>query len=132
MGTDYGYRRMDTFRGTARECGAGPGGRCVDAPDWLDGAGAVTAVLGSTETTAQVHPGRFTTALLDAAQRLGTVLRIGIVEGVAQRDGAIHGAIADGEVVKADAVVLALGPWTSLAPPGTSRCQRCAGSKATV
>ena len=115
MGTDYGYRRMDTFRVAARECGAGPGGRRVDAPDWLDGAGAVTAVLGSTETTAQVHPGRFTTALLDAAQRLGTVLRIGIVEGVAQRDGAIHGAIVDGEVVKADAVVLALGPWTSRA-----------------
>src|SRR6266446_3347804 len=65
--TDYGYRRMDTFMVAARERGAVGGGHRVEAPGWLDGAGVVTAALGSTETTAQVQPARFTTALIDAA-----------------------------------------------------------------
>ena len=119
LGTDYGYRRMDTFMLAARERGTMPGGHRVAAPPWIDGAGVVTAVLGSTETTAQVHPARFTVALFDAAQALGTTLRIGVVEGVVQRDGAAHGVTVDGEIVEADAVVLAMGPWTGrLAGPG--------------
>jgi glycine/D-amino acid oxidase-like deaminating enzyme len=115
VGTDYGYRRMETFMLAAREGGVPPEGHRVAAPDWLDGAGAVTAALGSTETTAQVHPERFTVALVGAARRLGTVVRIGTVEGVVQRDGAIRGAIVGGEVMEADAVVLTLGPWTNRA-----------------
>ena len=66
--TDYGYRRVDTFMLAARERGVVPGGHRVTAPPrWLDGAGIVTAALGSTDTTAQVHPARFTAALIDAA-----------------------------------------------------------------
>jgi glycine/D-amino acid oxidase-like deaminating enzyme len=119
LGTDYGYRRMDTFMLAARERGTMPGGHRVAAPPWIDGAGVVTAALGSTETTAQVHPARFTVALLDAAQALGTTFRIGVVEGVAQGDGAARGIRVDGETVEADAVVLAMGPWTGrLAGPG--------------
>ncbi|MGH7306894.1 MAG: NAD(P)/FAD-dependent oxidoreductase [Candidatus Rokuibacteriota bacterium] len=111
--TDYGYRRMDTFMLAARERGALTGGHRVAAPRWLDGAGVVTATLGSTETTAQVTPARFTTALLDAAQARGTKLHIGIVEDVARRDGAAAGVVtADGRTLEGDAVVLAMGPWT--------------------
>jgi glycine/D-amino acid oxidase-like deaminating enzyme len=113
LGIDYGYRRMDTFMMTAREEGTVRGGHRVHAPPWLDGAGAVTAVLGSTETTAQVDPARFTTALLDGARRQGAVLRRGVVEGVARRDGTAGGVIVDGEEVAADAVVLAMGPWAN-------------------
>jgi glycine/D-amino acid oxidase-like deaminating enzyme len=86
------------------------GGHRVAAPGWIDGAGVVTAALGSTETTAQVHPARFTEALLDAA---GARLRLGVVDEVVQRDGAACGVRMDGETLDADAVVLALGPWTS-------------------
>src|SRR5437660_1615022 len=68
LGTDYSYRRMDTFMLAARERGALTGGHRVAAPPWLDGSGVVTATLGSTETTAPVTPARFTGALLDAAQ----------------------------------------------------------------
>jgi glycine/D-amino acid oxidase-like deaminating enzyme len=50
---------------------------------------------------------------MNAARSRGAALRIGIVEGVAQRGGAIRGAVADGGLIEADAVVLALGPWTS-------------------
>jgi glycine/D-amino acid oxidase-like deaminating enzyme len=113
LGTDYGYRRMDTFMMAAREKGALAGGHRAPAPRWLDGSGIVTATLGSIETTAQVTPARFTAALLDAAQARGTKLRMAVVEDVARRDGAASGVVtADGETLEGDAVVLAMGPWT--------------------
>jgi glycine/D-amino acid oxidase-like deaminating enzyme len=108
--TDYGYRRMETFMMAAHERRAVAGGHRVEAPHWLDGAGVVTSALGSTETTAQVHPARFTTALLEAAR--GSALRIGVVEDVVLRDGAARGVSVEGETIEADAVVLAMGPWT--------------------
>lgn len=126
--TDYGYRRMETFMLAARERGSPGGGHRVAAPTWLDGAGVVTAALGSTETTAQVHPARFTTALLDAARARGSTLRIGVVEAVAQRDGVAAGVKVDGETIEADAVVLAMGPWTGQAARGL-RLPRISGLK---
>src|SRR5437879_13029630 len=108
--TDYGYRRMDTFMVAACERGAVSGGHRVEAPGWLDGAGVVTAALGSTETTAQVQPARFTTALLGAAQALGTRLCMGVVDGVARRAGAARGVMmASGEALGADRRVRAMG-----------------------
>jgi glycine/D-amino acid oxidase-like deaminating enzyme len=113
LGTDYGYRRMDTFMLAAREQGTLAGGHRVAAPRWLDGSGVVTATLGSTETTAQVTPARFTAALLDAARARGAKLHLGVVDDVARRDGAVSGVVtADGQTLEGDAVVLAMGPWT--------------------
>ena len=113
LGTDYGYRRMDTFMLVAREKGSPAGGHRVTAPPWLDGSGIVTATLGSHETTAQVTPARFTAALLEAAQARGTKLRMAVVDDVARRDGAVAGVVtSDGETLEGDAVVLAMGPWT--------------------
>jgi glycine/D-amino acid oxidase-like deaminating enzyme len=110
LGGDHGYRRMDTFMLAARERGTLTGGHRVPAPGWLDGAGIVTAALGSTETTAQVHPARFTTALVEASRAR---VHTGVVEEVVQRDGAVRGVRVSGETLEADAVVLAVGPWTS-------------------
>jgi glycine/D-amino acid oxidase-like deaminating enzyme len=118
LGTDYGYRRMDTFMLAASERGQVPGGHRIAAPAWLDGAGAVTAALGTTATTAQVDPARFTAALLGGARALGSELRLGAVEGVVQRDGAARGVSVAGGIVEADAVVLAMGPWTGQAAGG--------------
>jgi glycine/D-amino acid oxidase-like deaminating enzyme len=115
LGTDYGYRRMDTFMLAARERGTVPGGHRVAAPPWLDGAGVVRASLGSTETTAQVDPARFTLALLDGARAHGSALRLGVVEGVVARDGTVRGVRVDGETLEGDAAVLAMGPWTGQA-----------------
>jgi glycine/D-amino acid oxidase-like deaminating enzyme len=112
LGADYGYRRMDTFMLAARERGAVGGTHRVAAPPWLDGAGVVTAALGATDTTAQVHPARFTAALLAAAQARGAMLRMGVVQGVVRRSGVVRGVSIDGDTLEADAVVLALGPWT--------------------
>jgi glycine/D-amino acid oxidase-like deaminating enzyme len=110
--TDYGYRRMETFMIAAREVGTPRGGHRTAAPAWLDGAGVVTAALGSPETTAQIHPARFTSALVEAARARGCVLRIGVVEDVVRHDGAVRGVSVDGETLEADAVALTLGPWT--------------------
>jgi glycine/D-amino acid oxidase-like deaminating enzyme len=109
---DHGYRRMDTFMLAARERGAVGGGHRLAAPAWLDGAGVVTAALGTTDTTAQVDPARFTEALVAGAQARGAALRMGVVERVAIDSGAVRGVVVDGVSLEADAVVLALGPWT--------------------
>ncbi len=115
IATDYGYRRMDTFMLAAREHGTVPGGHRVPAPPWIDGGAVVAGALGSPDTTAQVHPARFTHALLDGALARGALLRMGRVEGVIQREGVARGVQVDGESVDADAVVLAMGPWTGRA-----------------
>src|SRR5262245_23576252 len=110
IATDYGYRRVDTFMLAALERGNLRGEHRVAPPRWLDGSGIVTAALGTTETTAQVHPAQFTSALIEAA---GARVRIGRVEALAQRGGAAIGVQVDGATLEADAVVLALGPWTT-------------------
>src|SRR5215813_1677840 len=113
LGADYGYRRMDTFMLAARERGAMAGGHRIAAPPWLDGSGIVTATLGSQATTAQVTPARFTAALIDAARARGARIHTGIVEDVARRGDAVSGVVtASGEAFEADAIVLAMGPWT--------------------
>jgi glycine/D-amino acid oxidase-like deaminating enzyme len=118
LGTDYGYRRVDTFMLAARERGPRPRADRVAAPPWLDGEAAVTAALGSVETTAQLHPTRFTTALMDAAVEHGATLRRGVVEGVLRNGTAARGVAVDGAELDADAVVLAMGPWTGRAAAG--------------
>src|SRR5262245_18314099 len=128
IATDYGYRRVDTFMMAARERGRVAGGHRVPAPSWLDGDGVVTAELGSTETTAQVDPARFTTALLDAVLAQGGALRTGVVESVVTRDGSARGVMVDGAPVEADAVVLAMGPWTGRGARGL-RLPRIGGLK---
>jgi glycine/D-amino acid oxidase-like deaminating enzyme len=118
LGTDHGYRRMETFMLAARERGGRPGGHRVPAPAWLDGEGAVIEALGTAETTAQVDPARFTAALLAQAQARGAALRLGVVEKVLLDSGAARSVIVDGTAVEADAVVLAIGPWTGRAATG--------------
>ena len=111
--SDYGYRRVDTLMLRAREHAAAPGVHRITPPAWLDGAGAVLGALGSTETTAQLHPARFTKALLDAS---GATLRIGCVEDLVEREGRVSGVRVDGTMLQADTVVLAMGPWTGRLP----------------
>jgi glycine/D-amino acid oxidase-like deaminating enzyme len=103
---DWGYRRMDTFGGHAGFMQSSGPGRL----EWLADAVTIGQTLGSTATTAQVVPAAFTRAMMRAAEANGAVLRAGHVTGVF--DG---GAGVDGELVAADAVVIAMGPWSILA-----------------
>jgi FAD dependent oxidoreductase len=119
IGGDWGYRRLTTYGGhvgthNGRYSGRLRGGKGIH---WLSGDVAVDRRLGSTDTTAQVHPGKFTTAMMRAAQALGAELRRGQVSGVVhQSDGArVRGVGVDDQLREGDAVALAMGPWTALA-----------------
>jgi glycine/D-amino acid oxidase-like deaminating enzyme len=106
LGRDWGYRRMETFAvgDAGRSRGGGLG--------WLGPGTAVRGRLGGTETTAQIDPAAFTRAMLQAAIDRGARLRIGRVDGIARQGAQVEGLIVDGETLAADAVVIAMGPWS--------------------
>jgi len=113
VGGDWGYRRLTTYGGSA-----GLRQRSnANGLDWLSASVTVNQRLGSTETTAQVHPEAFTAAMMKAAQAQGAELLVGQITGIARRKGgtAVAGVGVDGEVVEGDAVVIAMGPWSILA-----------------
>jgi len=132
LGTDYGYRRMETFMLAARERGGRPADHQVPAPAWLDAEATVLDALGSVETTAQVDPARFTAALVRAAEARGATLRLGVAEGVLRRRGAARGVTVGGDLVEADAVVLAMGPWTGAIDLPLPRIQGLKGYSVTL
>jgi glycine/D-amino acid oxidase-like deaminating enzyme len=113
---DWGYRRMTTYGGfVVPERDAR---RHAPAElDWLSDGVVIANRLGTTETTAIVHPRKFTTAMMNAAQGQGAQLRRGRITGIVRRaDGSTVGGVeVDGGVIEADAVVVAMGPWSLLA-----------------
>ena len=117
---DYGYRAMTTFAVTARSAGAIEADNARVGAAWLDGDCAVHTRLGGTDSTAQVHPRRFTRALMDAAQSMGAQLVDGRVEGVSVggSPACVRGVRVDGALVPADTVIVAMGPWSTAAARG--------------
>jgi glycine/D-amino acid oxidase-like deaminating enzyme len=117
IGADWGYHRVSTYGGFAapyRETRGRGGG----ALSWLSDDVVVTGKIGSPDTTAMLTPRLFTEALIGAAQALGAELKIGKVTGIALAgDGStVRGVeLEDGDVLEADAVVIAMGPWSILA-----------------
>ena len=82
IGEDWGYRRLDTFGGVVALARRR---RATSTSSWVSDRVAISQRLGSPETTAQVHPARFTRALMRAAEAHGAELRIGQVIGRAAR-----------------------------------------------
>jgi glycine/D-amino acid oxidase-like deaminating enzyme len=114
-----GYRALETLMVGSADDLAVERYRQMANPAWLDGNVAAHSVIGTPATTAQVDPQRFTCALLEAAVEAGATLRTGTVEQVARNpDGSVSGVVVDGEILAADAVVLALGPWTTRVAAG--------------
>jgi glycine/D-amino acid oxidase-like deaminating enzyme len=113
IGGAWGYRRMTTYAGFAA---ARTGGRSARGHhlSWVADGVTLPQRLGGTQTTAQVHPGLFTQALMQAAQPHADV-RIGTVTGVVRDGTNVAGVEVDGETVTGDAVVIAMGPWSMLA-----------------
>src|SRR3984893_3514519 len=107
IGGDWGYRRLTTYGGCA---GLGRHSK-FHGIDWLSAGVAVNQRLGSTATTAQVHPASFTAAMMRAAQSQGAELRLGQVTGVVRRKGgaAVAGGARAGEVGEGGGAVGALG-----------------------
>src|SRR6202171_3153758 len=64
IGGDWGYRRLATYGGFASVRSGQRHGRTANAVDWVSDGVVVDRRLGSTETTAQVHPREFTAAMM--------------------------------------------------------------------
>ncbi len=117
LGSDWGYRRLTTYGGFAgNRHHARHRGNSRDI-DWLSAGVRVDQRLGSTDTTAQIHPRAFVGAIMQAAQAQGAELRLGRVTGILRQGntGKVMGVEVDGETVEGDAVVIAMGPWSILA-----------------
>src|SRR5262249_55524445 len=111
LGDPWGYRRLTTTAATPSRGVPAAGG------PWLADGVAITSRLGSPQTTALVEPRAFTTGLMHAAEAHGAALRHDtVVDLVRSASGAMRGvALASGEIVEGDAVVIAMGPWSILA-----------------
>lgn len=116
LAQDYGYRALTTI---AVNASAQPLTAADKQPhpefNWLDRNGSVYSILGTPKTTAQVHPHKFTQALMQQAQAHGAKLINGCVDGVILSAGQIGGVRVDGQMVAADHVVIAMGPWSTAA-----------------
>ena len=113
LGADTGYRAMNTLSlGVQQGRGKGRGGG-TRGPAWVTGEVTHCEVIGTPDTTAQVHPQLLTRALAAAAQRRGARLVAGEVAGLRLEAGAVTGAsLSSGAALQADTVVLCMGPWT--------------------
>lgn len=109
----YGYRPLTTLSLTVTESETQTGSD-KNLPSWVDGRGRSPRTIGSTETTAQVHPQLFTKTLSSkAVENYGVEVVKGKVERVGVEGGRIGSVVLeDGRVIESDCVVLALGPWS--------------------
>nr|XP_043632580.1 putative oxidoreductase TDA3 [Erigeron canadensis] len=124
----YGYQPFTTFTLVSNESDQPSKGSSL--PSWIDGPFKQGEITGTTETTAQIHPRLFTCALLaKAVKEYGVEVVIAKVESVAVEDQKVAVKLDRGGVIGGDAVVLALGPWTSKLP-GISSKFRVYGKKA--
>ncbi|MFT5448371.1 MAG: glycine/D-amino acid oxidase-like deaminating enzyme [Gammaproteobacteria bacterium] len=115
-GIDYGYRRMQTLSLASSEQRHLPSRATQPAPQWLSSDCAFGGVIGDERTTAQIHPKRFTQAMMNAAIENGASLRQGTVDALLMSNDSsqVRGVRVDGESLQADAVVIAMGPWSDL------------------
>ncbi|XVF15494.1 hypothetical protein REPUB_Repub09cG0158600 [Reevesia pubescens] len=115
----YGYRPLDSLNLTITESkSSSPSGSKSSGestiPSWVDGPARGSRPIGSTQTTAQVHPQLFTKTLLNTAvEKYGVEVVIGKLEQVGVEKGRVGSVVLEGgRVIESDSVVLALGPWT--------------------
>ncbi|MGY8665746.1 FAD-dependent oxidoreductase [Bradyrhizobium sp. UFLA05-109] len=112
---DWAYRRMTAYGGFV--AGNDAQRDTPSALGWLSNGVVIAHRLGTTDTTAIVHPRKFTSAIMNAALAQGVELRRGCVTGIARdADGTtVKSVEIEGDVIEADAVVIAMGPWSLLA-----------------
>lgn len=115
-GADWSYRRMNAFSGVVVG-ERSPRRRAASELTWLSDGIVITNRLGTPETTAIVPPRTFTSAMMKSAQGLGATLHAGAITNLARgSDGkSVRGVEVNGRIIEADAVVIAMGPWSVLA-----------------
>lgn len=119
---EYGYRPLNTLSVTISESDEKKSSESSsrrsssNVPDWVNGSVPRNVrTIGTTQTTAQVHPQMFTRTLMTTAvEKYGAKVVIGKVAKVVEVDGRVGSVVLeDGEVLETDSVVLALGPWSA-------------------
>lgn len=113
---DWGYRPMNAYSGFVA-FDSDLRRTAPSALNWLSDGVVIAQRIGTTETTAIVHPHKFTSAVMNAAIAQGAELRTGRVTGIV-RDGdgtRAKGVQIEDGIIEADAVVIAMGPWSLLA-----------------
>ena len=113
---DWGHRPMTAYSGLVVPA-LDARVREPSALGWLTDGVTIAGKIGTPETTAIVHPRKFTMGMMSAAQSLGTELIHGRVTGIVRQTHGVvvRGVEVDGRVIEADAVVIAMGPWSLLA-----------------
>lgn len=118
LGNPYGYRKVDTFSAALSVLRPLGFTKSTHLATWLAPDAAHRRHLGTPATTAQLDPKAFTLALMDAAMARGGKLEIATVAQLHKtHDGKRVAGIVleDGRKILADAVILAMGPWSPLA-----------------
>ena len=122
LGGRTDYRRLDG--GSTLVTGSpvvAEGAATTPSGAWPDGPGVADCKAREGEV-AQVHPLKLTQALVEKAVEAGAVFRPGTIvsgvkfreqQGEGERRGRVLGvAVGGGEVVEADVVIIAMGPWS--------------------
>lgn len=127
LGTDIGYRTMQAYSVSLVSPSSSTARlqtRAKKLPqdiNWLNGSAQVVGAgrrIGTTDTNAQVHPCLLSHAFFKKANSLaGSKVLYGKVEDVRKGDDApwhisVKSRQGDNFVVRADIVVLAMGPWS--------------------
>lgn len=100
-----------------------PGGKKLNGIEWAQAASIVgVQPLGDEETIAQVHPKMLCHALFEETKRLAPESKLvqGKIDSAVYDDGdgstlrkLVGAKLESGEVIRADAIVYACGPWTA-------------------
>ena len=67
------------------------------------------------EGTADIEPQRMTIALAKGAEKLGAKFHKGNVTGIIKEKSTIRGVIVDSDEISCSNIVIAMGPWSSIA-----------------
>ncbi|KAH8549868.1 FAD dependent oxidoreductase [Umbelopsis sp. PMI_123] len=117
-GESYGYRRVDAFDVTFATSDTGKG---VSNVAWINSKRlSHSDFIGTTDTCAQVHPFKFTNALIDDAKKRGVQVLCG--QGVKnlildEANRHMKGVLLDDDsAIEADVVVVCMGPWSGQLP----------------
>ncbi|CAH1759457.1 5695_t:CDS:2 [Entrophospora sp. SA101] len=108
----YDYRLVETLSVSAST----KAGSVKQPPtNWLK-TGVITKYkhIGTKQTTAQLHPYKFTMTLMEEAESRGAKVIIGRVDGI-EFDMAKASGVkisTTNEIIAADTVVVAMGPWS--------------------
>jgi glycine/D-amino acid oxidase-like deaminating enzyme len=116
IGDDWSYRRTNAYSGHVLR-DRDPRRHAPSALDWLADGIAISHRVGTPDTTATVNPRKFTAAMMRAAEKHGAHLRLGEVTGLVhgESESIVRGVEVEGSVIEADAIVIAMGPWSGVA-----------------